>query len=82
VLAALERYGSKTPQELVDLTRAEGPWLDAWTGDRSRANEIPVSELESFFTDLAKAVPTPTAAARAMASRMQRFMTEKLGGDS
>lgn len=82
VLAVLERYGSKTPQELVDLTHAERPWLDAWTGDRLRANEIPVSELKSFFTDLAKTVPTPTAEARAMAARMQLFMTEKLGGDS
>jgi uncharacterized phage-associated protein len=73
VLAVLERYGGKTPEELVELTHSERPWLDAWNGRESSAQEIPTSELMAFFTEQARVVPDPSPEARAMADRMRRY---------
>lgn len=85
VLAVIERYGAKTPEELVELTHAERPWLTAWKGRESWAQEIRASELKAFFTEQANVVARPSPEAHAMADRMRLFMatSEKpTGGDT
>lgn len=80
VLAVLEMYGNKSPEELVEMTHAEPPWRSAWTGDSHHAREISVEAMQEFFEgekERQDRIPS-TAASNAMAARFAEF----LRGDS
>lgn len=83
IRAVLEMYGTKTAEELVEMTHNEAPWLEAWTGDRSVAREIPVDSLRVFFAaQSTRARRAPSADAKAMAQRFAAFLEKSARGDS
>lgn len=75
VRAVVDRYGSCSADELVDMTHNEAPWLNAWPGDRNvSAREISHDALRAFFTKEANR-PTPqTLESRAMGKRLRAFV--------
>jgi uncharacterized phage-associated protein len=76
VRAIVERYGKKTPEELVAMTHEEPPWKDAWGGDATTAHEIKLDAMRAFFTELAKQRPAPTPAAHALADRLRASLAD------
>lgn len=76
VLAVLDMYGDKTPEELVTMTHQERPWLANWTGDPTVANEIAVDVLRDFFEaerDRRDRIPK-TSASVAIAASFAEFL--------
>lgn len=74
VRAVLERYGSLSPDELVEMTHAEAPWRDTWTGSRTEAYEIKHDAMRAFFLEQANREPRASTAAREMSSRLNTFL--------
>lgn len=84
VRAVLDLYGSKTADELIDMTHGERPWLEAWTGDRNVACEIPVESLRVFFSAEAerRRPASPSPEAHALAQRFAASLGKSECGDS
>lgn len=72
ILAVVERYGRRSPEELVDSTYREGPWLEAWSGDRTTAREITLSALREFFLTERDRARAASPEAVALAGRMRK----------
>jgi uncharacterized phage-associated protein len=53
VRGVLEMYGGRSALELADMTRAEAPWQQAWTGDPEVNRDITIESMRAFFTELA-----------------------------
>lgn len=76
VRAVLEMYGRKSPDELIMMTHAEAPWLDARAAKEAGGrDEITPDALRAFFIDREN-VSKPTPAAHAMAGRLVAYLAE------
>lgn len=71
ILAVVDRYGRQSPAELVASSHRERPWLEAWSGDRTAAREIPLAALREFFITERDRLDAPSPEATAMARRMR-----------
>ncbi len=75
VRAVLEMYGGKSPAELVEMTHAESPWCDVWTGDKGAdARVISLESMRAFFTAASSRVPGHSAEGEAMGLRLRTFL--------
>ena len=81
VLAVIEKYGAKRSDELVEMTHAEAPWLEARARLPAGSDEITPAALRAFFVGIAGARRPAAPEAAAMGTRLTAFLESADRGD-